>query len=223
MSGPDDPATMVRAAAAKSTLIKESKYTEVLTSRRETDCWGALARGLGDYLEGLSKDWPDGKPLRFNSVKVGWAEPEDIADPPAAAVYSEGTGTYDADSFSTFRYQMEDGRHLQRIAEFVQTYTIDVWTTSRSQRTALMAMLEDALDPVDWMSGFRMILPHYHGTIGSYLKESVSIMDGAEASGKRWRIASLTIVGIVPQIRFIGEAPGLEIRTKTTVTDPSDD
>lgn len=200
-------------------LIVDPEYDIPFTSRRETDCWGALARGLSEYVSQLHMDWDGGMSVRLLKVYAGWTEPEALSVYPSAVVYSETPGTYDGDSFTTIRDVLPDGRSLQRVAEFSQMFTLDVWCTHPEERTALVAMLEDAFDPVDWMSGFHLRLPHYHNSVGTFLKESLNIQDSAEQAGRRWRLASFTIAATVSQIRFIGTTPALDIRRVVSVED----
>jgi hypothetical protein len=202
-----------------SKLVTEPDEEILFTSRRETDCWNALNRGLAEYVAGLSIDWPGGTHLRLLKVFQGWAEPESFSKYPSASVYSESPGEYDGDSFSTFQQQLPDGRSIQRIAEFVQTYNVDIWCTNPHERMGLVAMLEDALDPVGWMSGFRLTLPHYHGAVATYLKQTLTIADSSENAGRRWRLASFSITGSVSQIRFVGAVPTLDIRVQAEVAD----
>jgi len=218
MSGVDDEVYQ-QVEQVETELITDPDYAIDFTSRRETSCWGALARGLAEYISQLSISWDGGTSVRLLRVFEGWAEPEDFSVYPSASVYSEAPGEYDGDSLSTIREVLPDGRSLQRVAEFSQTYLVDVWCTQPHERMALVAMLEDAFDPVDWMSGFRLRLPHYHNAVGTYLKSTVTIADSAANAGRRWRLASFAIAATVTQIRFIGNAPALDLRTKTTVED----
>lgn len=218
MSGADDEVYQ-QTEAVGTALITDAEYDIPFTARRETDCWGALARGLSEYVSQLRMDWEGGTSVRLLKVHEGWAEPEALSAYPSAVVYSEAPGAYDGDSLATIREVLPDGRSLQRVSEFVQTYTLDVWCTNKEDRTALVAMLEDAFDPVDWMSGFRLRLPHYHNAVGTFLKDALNIQDSAEQAGRRWRLASFTIAASMPQIRFIGAAPALDIRTVVSVED----
>jgi len=218
MSGADDE-VYSQSEQVETELVVDPNYAIDFTGRRETDCWGALARGLAEYVSQLRMDWPGGSSVRLLEVFEGWAEPETFSTYPSAAVYSESPGVYDADSFSTIREVLPDGRSLQRVSEFNQSYMLDVWCTQPHERTALVAMLEDSFDPVDWMAGFRLRLPHYHNAVGTYLAESVTIADSASNAGRRWRLASFSITASVPQIRFIGAAPALNIRTQVVVSD----
>lgn len=206
---------------AATRLVVDPDESPVLTSRRETDCWNALCRGLAEYVSGLSVDWVGGTRLRLLKVFQGWAEPESFSRYPAACAYADSPGTYDGDSFSTFHMKLPDGRYIQRVAEFVQTFSLDVWCTNPHERMGLVAMLEDAFDPVGWMSGCRLVLPHYHGSTATFLKESLTVADGAENAGRRWRLASFTITGSVPQMRFVGSLPNLDIRVQADVVDGS--
>lgn len=216
MSADDEVFSQPGAVATE--LIREASYDVAFTSHRSTSCWKALVKGLAEYISQLRTQHA-GKEVRLLDVSQGWADPEQFSKYPSAAIYSEEPGLYDGSAFTVVHDRLQDGRVLMRASEFTQRLTLDVWCTSDAERTALVAMLEDALDPVDWMSGFRLRLPHYHNAVATFLKDGISHADTAEQGNRRWRAASFTIQATVPQIRFVGQAPALDVRVNAEVTD----
>jgi hypothetical protein len=178
-------------------------------------------RGLREYIEGLTYSAPGGARMRFLQVGDAFPEPEQTAKYPAAYIYTEEPGIYDGAGFTPRLSVLPDGRVLQMAAEFTQTITIDLWCTNAPERMGLLAMLEDALDPVDWMSGFRLRLPHYFNAVASYLKVSVAAVDSTENANRRWRLASITLTSAMPQIRLVGSMPGLELRLEVETFEPN--
>lgn len=208
----------------KTRLILTPDEAAPYTAVRETDVRTALLRGLREYVENLSYDAPGGARHRFLRVEETWPEPDQNAKYPSASIYTDEPGLYDAVGFTPSFAQLPDGRVLQTTAEFTQTITIDLWCTNATERMGLIAMLEDAFDPVDWMSGFRLRLPHYFNAVASYLKVNLSAVDSTENANRRWRLASMTLQAAVPQIRMVGALPGLELRieVETYEADRSD-
>lgn len=196
----------------KTRLIMLPNESAPFTATRETDVRTALLRGLREYMENLSYAAPGGSRLRFLKIEETWPEPDQNAKYPSANLYTEEPGVYDASGFAPSFAQLPDGRVLQSAAEFTQTITIDLWCTNATERMGLIAMLEDAFDPVDWMSGFRLRLPHYFNAVATFIKANIMAVDSTENANRRWRLASMTLQATVPQIRMVGAVPGLELR-----------
>jgi hypothetical protein len=196
-----------QAAAVETTPVLDPNEKQVLTHRCESTCLEAMQRGLREYVSQLAVNW-SGKQYRFLRAIDGYAEPEERAKYPAVSVYTESPGVYDADTFSTEPHVITDGKTiLQRASEYVQQYTVDIWCTQKEERRALIKMLEDAFDPVEWMSGFRLTLPHYFGAHATFLKDSLLVADTPATTGRRWFIAQFLVTGTVPQFRFVGRRP----------------
>ena len=172
-------------------------------------------------MDGLDYAAPGGARTRFIHVGDAFPEPEQTAKYPAAYIYTEDPGLYDAAGFTPGMHTLPDGRVLQMSSEFTQTVTIDLWCTNATERMGLLAMLEDAFDPVDWMSGFRLRLPHYFNAVVTFLKASVTAVDSTENANRRWRLASITLEAAMPQIRLVGALPGLELRVQVETYEPN--
>lgn len=205
--------------AVGTELITDPDGEIPYTSNCETDVRGALLRGLAEYLMQLRAPWRGGVELRLLKVHDGYAEPEELAKFPSAAIYTEEAGQYDSDALTTRQEKLDDGQVLRTVAGFIQNITIDVWTTSEAERRALIKLIEDALDPVDWMSGFHLRLPHYHNVVATYLKDSINVADAQQNVQQRLRLASFTVGGACPQLKLIGVVPGLDPRVVAEVED----
>lgn len=191
-----------------------------LTLRCETDCRTALTRGVKEYLEQLEMDWHDGKRVRLVKVKQTWAEPEVLAEYPSAAVYAVGSGDYDqSGSLSPSVKRLSDGTTYTEPAEYTVQIVVDVFCTDPLQRVAIGKMLEDAFDPVEWMSGFRLELPHYHGVRATFEKTQSQYMDTELDAQRKLRRQQFLLNGKVGQIRVLGKRPALQVRTQVEAYD----
>lgn len=215
----EDSEVYDQATIGKTRLIIDPDYEVEFTAVRETDVRGAALRGLREYITTLKAPWYDGTSLRFLRVVDAWLDAEALAKFPSAAIYTEEAGEFDSPAFTPTRETLPDGRILQVAAEYVQALTLDIYCTTTTERTALCAMLQDALEPVEWMAGCRLVLPHYHNAVCTYLKSSMTVNDSADSSGSRMRVASFSVVAALPQLRLVGAVPGLDIRTRAEVSD----
>ena len=158
----------------------------------EYDARKGAAQGLKDYLEQLSIEWVGGRIIKFQKVVATYGDaytPGDGKDLPAANIIGTGQdGDYGAANIGGAQ-ELEpviDGENLLPPGEvmthalrtycwspgtFESTFEIEVWAPGPSDedRTALSRMLEDELNPVDWMNGFILELPHYHNAHCVYL------------------------------------------------------
>jgi hypothetical protein len=210
------------APASAVALIADPRTQQVLTSRRDTDAHTALVRGLAEYVAGLSIDW-GGRDVRFAAVVENYAEPEDGADYPRAAVYGEGQGTYDASRFTPRPARADlispiddPGVYLVTRSEYRLTLLLEAWATDKEERAALRAMLEDALSPVEFMYGARLVLPHYHGMHADYELLTGQNQDDDATAIHRWRRATLRVAAQVPVVRPVS-LPLLEVRADVQV------
>lgn len=200
-------------------LITDPNVLQVFTATRKTDAHSAIVRGITEYLAGLRAETVDGKLLKFERVLEDWADLEQDHKFLTAAVYTQEPGIYDDSSFSGSVHVTPENARLRVVSNMTQLVTIEVMCTSRAERVAVAMMLEDALDPVDWMTGARLLLPHYHGAHMTLLKESMDYGDSEDKARKRWRMIQLQVMASIPQVRFDGVVPALDIRTRVEVTE----
>lgn len=184
---------------------------------RETDCRTAMSRGLKEYIEQLSMDWVDGKQERFAAVFDTWAEAEDRLQYPAAAIYATDPLEYSNASMSpSTETDVPTNTQYTRPSEVMVTLNVELWCQDQDQRMAIVAMLEDAFTPVEWMYGFRLDLPHYHSMRAEYMPTAVQYLDDAEDAKRRYRKALFMIQARMPQVRVLGK--GVPMRTRAPMT-----
>lgn len=199
-----------------------------LTGTRTTDSKAAIQFGLKQYLEDLQIDF-NGRLLTFKHVRQTWAEPEDDAEYPCAGIFSDEEGMYGDEDGSNTKLSpgLLGGIPLEGIpdayatvpCELVQTFKVQIWTTDPKERTAICAMVEDALNPVDWMYGFKLRLPHYHGAIAHFEPLGSIYEENEEDSRRRFRKVTVRLKATVPVIRaFYGRKKGVT-RIQVAVSD----
>ena len=180
-----------------------------LTTRHETDARTALTRGLARYLAGLAFEGGAGRILAFQGrVFESYADPETQAQFPSAVVLSDQPALYDASRLTPGAPvdrlpQTPEGNALLSTSELTLDLTVDVWATENRSRSALVAGLEHALSPTDWMYGLRLDLPFYFGARAGYEMLSVQYIDSEDAATRRYRRASLVVSGRVPVYRIV--------------------
>jgi len=205
-------------------LVVDPADPVVLTLRRDTDARTAITRGIKEYIEQLSIAFA-GRTMRFKSVKYAWPDPEVDALYPSATIYTEGEGSYDPARFTPIVSSgtQVDGTNvfLGQSCEYVTMVTIEVWCTEEVERRALIAMLEDALSPVDWMYGCRLRLPHYHGAFCTIEPKSCSYLEDDRDAQRRLRKFKMQLDCHVPMLRAFSNlsiASPDKIRISYTVT-----
>jgi len=204
-------------------LVRRADTKQVLTDVRETDTRTALTRGLAEYLETLSINWTGGRASRFKQVFQTWAEPESVAEYPSAVVYAVGDGTYEDSVLSPTLIHLPGTRYyLRQVAELRLNMTVEVWATDPKERMALTAMLEDAFDPHEFMTGLRLELPHYHGQRATFEKLSMAYEDAPDTAQRRWRKSVFSMSGHITQLRRVGNLPLMDLRLDTQVIEGVD-
>lgn len=180
-----------------------------ITNRHETDARTALTRGLARYLAGLVFEGGAGRILAFQGrVFESYADPETQAQFPSAVVLSDQPALYDASRLTPGAPvdrlpQTPEGNALLSTSELTLDLTLDVWATENRSRSALVAGLEHALSPTDWMYGLRLDLPFYFGARAGYELLSVQYIDSEDAATRRYRRASFVVSGRVPVYRIV--------------------
>lgn len=212
-----------RTPPTSTMLVTDPELAPVYTANQETDARGALTRGLAEYVAGLSRTMPGGRTVAFRYVLPEWAEPETGPDYPSASVTSVEEGKYDASSFTPrilldARLSPPDARYLVKASEFMLTMKLDIWCTDPAERMALVAAVEGAMCPTDWMYGARLELPHYFNARATYELLSMSYVDTAEDALRRYRRALVTIAGCVPVMRLVS-LPTLKPRVEVQVSE----
>lgn len=183
-----------------TTLVTTPDTPIQLTAYRETDVHTAMARGLAEYLAQQTIEI-GGRKLQLTTYTT-WAEPENQVSYPAAVVGAEA-GSYDRGFTPSLAAQLTKTSSLVAFTEFTQDLNLEVWATDPKERSYLTAMVEEALNPVDWMYGMRLILPFYHGTSATYELLSSQYVDSSDDAMAKYRRAQFTIKGNVTAYRLL--------------------
>lgn len=206
--------------------ILQAGDVEKLTFVRTTDARTALARGLSEYLSQLRIVWEGGRQLQFQKVEVCWAEPERPAKFPSAVLAASQDASYEGSpGLGAPELVMQaDGtkRYLRQVAELRQEFRLQVWATDPVERMGLTALLEDALNPAEFMTGLRLELPYYFGTRATYEALSLGYDDNSSDAQKRNRRSIITIAANIPVYRPVGELQMMKPKAVVLVSDQLD-
>jgi hypothetical protein len=178
---------------------------------RETDARTAIARGLREHIERLSINWAGGRLLKFEKVFEVWGEPEEPAVFPSLAIVGEGPAEYQDSEMAPRLIQLTEekgdgsGRVIKQVSEVMQTFVLIVWCTDPVERQGLVSLVEDAMEPADYMTGLLLELPYYFNSRAIYERLSLAYEDSAEDARRRWRKALILATGTVTQIVPIGD------------------
>lgn len=184
----------------RARLVGEEGDEQVFTDVRLEDPRTALARGLFEYISGLSSNWIHGRLLRFESFRFTWADLEDPAKFPAGAIFADAPATY-ADSILVGKLvKTSSGQYLRSVAEVEQAFVIALWANDARERSGLVTMLEDALEPSRNRTGLCLELPYYYGARASYEKKSLDFRDTSTEAQRRVRRALISVTANVPQL-----------------------
>ena len=210
--------------AQETVLVTDRSTKQVLTDRVETDAHTALTRGLAEYMRQLEAVADGGRDTRFKLVTSDFPDPEGDEDYPAAGVWSPATGVYDASNFApgkpcVIADQSGTLIGLQKSSELMLDLFVDVVCTDKDERTAVMAMVENGFNPVSFMYGFRLVLPHYFGAHATYEPKGNQYRDDDASSIQGRRRVRLTVRANVPVITIVS-GPRVRIRSTVTVSEP---
>jgi hypothetical protein len=171
-------------------LITDRLASHARTAREESDVHSALCLGLASYLGGLSSAI-DGRFLALSRVVGDWSDYDDGPVPsPSAVVGSTEVGGYLQLSIGAAMPEKigpdGSGRLVALTSDSIyelQELRVEVMCEDKIQRRGVRQMLERALNPVDWMAGFRLLLPRYHNAIGEYLLVGAQQLDASDTAG----------------------------------------
>lgn len=186
----------------KSRLILKPTDRRVESNFASTDSITALTRGVAEYVMQLEIDAPGGRSIRFSAAFDAWAEPEDtVTEYPRFAAYTnDQEGTYDWASMNRIvsGNRFPDGTWLVTGAEMNVPLYAEIWATDPEERQTLCRMLEQAFNPVDWMQGFRLELPHYYNQRATYELTGITYLGGAQEAQQRFVKARMALKASVP-------------------------
>lgn len=210
-----------------TTLVLDRTTQPAYSGVRDSDASIALRRGLAEYLHAqlVAPAFAAGRDVRPRVIVYDWVDWEKLAQWPAIYVGMADDTMYDARAFTTrdvAKIQLADcDKVLRTGAEVVTPLTVEVWANDPRQRQMLVAAVEDALFPVDWMGGFRLALGHYHGAHADFIPKSVRADDNADDAVKRLRLATFSIEARTNLLRVSTPAAAAQVRTHVLVRDPS--
>ncbi len=171
-------------------LVTNPSEKHALTIRTDLDEHEALVHGLASYVARLESAIA-GRYISLTRVVTSWADHDDGAVPaPSAVVMSTEIGRHLTDSGmgqGVPRRVGPDGHGRYFTVQATAMYKLEelqvqVMCEDKIQRTGVRRMLVDAFSPVEWMTGFRLVLPRYHGAIAEYLLVSGQQSDGASTA-----------------------------------------
>ena len=196
-------------ARPRTRLVVDPTEREILTANREMDTRSALCRGLVEYLQNNSIQMPGGRLLTLKNVYTTIPDVEQKVTYPAVTAVPEGAGEYVGKSLTPAlnpanRIKTPDGRWPTVWAEYRQDIRLELATNDPKEREGLTAMIEDLFMPVDWMMGFRLILPHYYSAVAHYEPLRMAYQDGADTAAERLRVTYFYVRAHVGAIRLLG-------------------
>jgi len=184
-------------------LVTDRAQKPSFTTNREVSAARAPIRALAAYLETLRFSESTGTSDKFTVVQDGKADPEDLADYPSACVYIEGGVRYAEDG----AIEPTDGivigdKQLLLAGDVQMTVLVHVWTNEDEHREIVLAALEDAFSPVEWMAGFQLEMPHYYGCRAQYQLIELTYEDSPDDVQRRYRKLSAQLQVRSPYARM---------------------
>lgn len=191
----------------RARLIASSSDEQRLTNVRREAAGDALLRGLREYLEPAAINW-NGALLRWARTGTRWGSTEEGWVPeqlPALIVVAPEPMEYDATNMSPRPVRVEGtDLWLRRSSEIQARLQLQVWARSDTERGGLVALVQDMLEPNDWMTGTRLELPYYFGARATYEKLDITYLD-AVADPMPWRRADIAVLASVPELVPVGQ------------------
>jgi len=189
----------------KTRLVTEPNDKQAVSDYREVSSVRAAVRALADYLRDVTFPIDGGKHTSFSVVREMKAEPEDKATYPAASVYVDGNIEYDSDTGTFEQYLVKQfpkgGLYIN--GDVSMELTVHVWTNEDLHRENALMALEDASNPVNWMTGFRLEMPYYHSLRADFLLLRMQYEDSEADNQRRYRKLVMQFQAKTPYARFL--------------------
>lgn len=207
---------------SESILILNRGAATRPTAYRECSAARAPIRALTEYLRTLRFPITGGQHGEFAVVRDMPAEPEDYAAYPGACVFPEGAvqyGTEDGGLQPIYDESgaLEDGSAMMLMGEIKVEIQIHVWTNEVEDRENAIMAIEDALAPVEWMSGFFLEMPHYHNLRASYQIMAMTYEEQDTDVQRRYRKCNFRVQATCPYVRVF-TLPRLDPRAGVDVS-----
>jgi hypothetical protein len=207
-------------------LIRSPNHRQVLTTVVTMDPERALFQAVADYLATMQYVGQDGRAVSFSYVAAGQVDLETDFQFPLVAVSGSGDATDEANGLgmayngSTERIQDSlTGKNylLLKASELAVSLTVEAFANDPVERSLMQQGMRDLFNPVDWMAGFRMKIPYYHGVFASFLVTSSRKNDSPEDAQRRIFSCTFTIRATIPVLRLMGPFAPLNTRIKLDV------
>jgi hypothetical protein len=188
-----DDAGLLTPSVDDAILVTSPTAKYERTPIAEVDVHTAITNGLAGYLMQLEAAIA-GRSTRFAWVTSDWADQQDgERGYPAAAVYSTEVGKYDTSSglgmttpTKMSNVQVTDPTDVAAIASGgmynLDDLSVEVMSSDKIMRSGVRRMLENAFSPVQWMQGFRLVLPRYHNAICTFLAVTAQMPDSEQTA-----------------------------------------
>lgn len=204
-------------------LVLDEGDTTPLTLARTTNSIDAMVDGLASYLSAWSVKHA-GRTFRFGSALAGFATAEQRANYPSLVVtslspvlYAEDDDTELGTGIETVWLDEERRTGYSILGMTRTSLALEMWCNTRPDRAAAVALIEDALSPVEWMAGVALILPAYHSARARFSLTSMLYIDSDDMDARRYVVATATVDAVIPTIRVRGTRTPQAIRAEIDV------
>lgn len=125
-------------------------------------------------------------------IHVEWPDSVEDLAMPSLAFLSTREAEYEAIGMTSYVEEdtvdkYEPGTVLIWLYEFVETFSIEVWCETKAQRRAIVAGIERALCPLEYMSGVRFKMPDYYDQLVCFALQGRELVDDDFAVRNRRR------------------------------------
>lgn len=218
-----NPPRLVPPDPGPATLVQWPGTAPTRTTVFNADAVASMQRGLKELIEQASID-DSGATVRFRSVDMTWAEPNEQGEYPAAAVLIEGKPEFDAGNLSPRVFEhdkMPDESYVDQRSEVTAMLLVVAHCATPGERNLIARMLEVALNPVDWMAGFYLDLPYYGGQRATYLPVRAEYKDDATLARHNLRPIEITVEARICEV-IPRKPPMMKPQIVVIVGDPAD-
>lgn len=188
------------------------------TATCETSAARAPIRALAEYLSSIEFAESVNGSSKLAVSSDGKADPESLADYPAAAIFIDGPIRYvEEGSVEPVTGAAVDSGQLILMGEVQASVLVHVWTNEDEHREIVLRALEDAFSPVEWMSGFELEMPHYYNCVASYQLVEITFEDSPDDVQRRYRKVTLQLMVKSPYARLFS-LPTIKPRFQSEVS-----
>lgn len=211
----------------RTRLIVETSDKQRYFAHRECDTLTAVIRGLREYLEQVAIECGSGYESVFKAVHESAAYTEDRNDYPGATVSPAAEAEYYG---SAMNAQIDRTKvcedvpatspgitraFLSSATDLRASLSFDMASTTLEERAAVVAAVQNAMEPVTWTYGIRLELPHYHHARASYTPMGITFSQDPQ---KGLWLATMRVQARCPVIK-VHFAPEAQVRVKVQVLD----